>query len=1117
MEGYSPIDTGSGPLGDRTHTPPSFIPDSLLGWLDRAVPRKWLLERVEAFLTRPASRAIPRIAPIVGEPGSGKTILAGQMAEAWRCPCYFVRIGNIDGVAWKDPRSFLIALGLQLRACYGAEIFGPPSLEVRTRIDVSRVESGGQVKGVEVGKVSLSPFQRAIIEVDITIEELAGEALGVRVGEIRDTTDRMSIGRLALEALVKPLQRLATEQPLEQVRIIVDALDESPDVARTLPSGDELPRNVALVITSRPGDHLDRFFAASGAVDVMRIDLSTREFASYSVADAEHYVLKCLTEPPMAASVAAAPPLAQPIEDHARDIAELSQGNFLYLYHLLDGLRKEMQQGRFELWASPSGALPHGLDGIYRYFVTERLRASGRTKRGVREWVQNYVPVLGLLAVARAPLTSSQLAEFSGIDRKIVDHILGEVGMFIETVDLAGDMGYRIFHSSFSDFLLTQDHTRNRYPFESATHYHGRIADYYLRVNNRDWNTFEDSYALMHLPTHLCDAGRIGQLCELLCGPFGHRQVKIAGPVQAHADCSMAARAAARARRDEDFLRVQERGMHVQLDSVEEWESGRYVLSLLSEDPATVRGRVWHLSSQVLPWAGFLAAERLLDLGALWEARDVLRSIERRFWSGYRPPQLGLRMMEKSSFDFSTQDGIISFLARVAQYDAPLTLALTKRLFAGSPEQLPNVRTAWRDVINVLLALVGTEGSIGTQITAEQCWSLADTTCQWLREGGYAIGWVGITQALFPLLVLSLPAVKDPLWLANAVIISAERRFDAEGTLQGASEGSGLWAACADVLMGVIDIWEALNPAKNGTQASSSIGGSQQLREALEKTWQRVAEIVPPVDAPITGSYSHRTAFLGHLAYALHRAGSQKWASYAEAALSACALDGALLDAPLVAVAEGLRWLRRLPDADIATRVGDFIEKFDLARQVARAENEKPGKALQGISSRVESIADGLKQLAHERDDYERGQLILAIWNTSKGKALKEIETRLAEAYSEKQRKEASFPFPDLLAEAIVPVIASSQLSWTPQIIEQLDACRTSERQKAVKFDMNALHSAHWDALKRMRKFDVLRTEAEAAHSHACINSDFNKRLGCCLTAISFDPDLANHWYRALK
>src|SRR5205085_7001204 len=134
-----------------------------------------------------------------------------------------------------DPRSFLIALGLQLRACYGAEIFGPPALEVHTRIDIGRVVSGGRVKGVEVGKVSLSPFQRAIIEVDITVEELAGEALGVRVGEMRDTTDRMSIGRLALEALVKPLQRLAAERPSEQVRIIVDALDESPDVARALP------------------------------------------------------------------------------------------------------------------------------------------------------------------------------------------------------------------------------------------------------------------------------------------------------------------------------------------------------------------------------------------------------------------------------------------------------------------------------------------------------------------------------------------------------------------------------------------------------------------------------------------------------------------------------------------------------------------------------------------------------------------------------------------------------------------------------------------------------------------------------------------------------------------
>lgn len=75
------------------------------------------------------------------------------------------------------------------------------------------------------------------------------------------------------------------------MRIIVDALDESPDVAKSLPLGDELPGNAALVLTSRPGDHLDRFIAASGTADIVSIDLSSHEYASYSVDDAEQVLI----------------------------------------------------------------------------------------------------------------------------------------------------------------------------------------------------------------------------------------------------------------------------------------------------------------------------------------------------------------------------------------------------------------------------------------------------------------------------------------------------------------------------------------------------------------------------------------------------------------------------------------------------------------------------------------------------------------------------------------------------------------------------------------------------------------------------------------------------------
>ena len=87
-------------------------------------------------------------------------------------------------------------------------------------------------------------------------------------------------------------------------------------------------------------------------------------------------------------------------------ISRASQGNFLYLYYFSQGLRS----GDESLLALNS--LPQGLNPIYA-----ELLQKIRSQRLDIPWDEAFKPVLGILAVARLPLSSRQIARFAGVSR----------------------------------------------------------------------------------------------------------------------------------------------------------------------------------------------------------------------------------------------------------------------------------------------------------------------------------------------------------------------------------------------------------------------------------------------------------------------------------------------------------------------------------------------------------------------------------------------------------------------------------------------------------------------------------------------------------------------------
>ncbi|WNM59734.1 hypothetical protein [Candidatus Nitrospira allomarina] len=1112
-----------------------------------AVPRKWLLRRLDKAFTatdRRSSSIASNTILVVGTPGTGKSIFAGQLAAHWNCPCYFAGSGSTDGVVWADPKNFLVAIGLQLRALYGSDIFADERVNVRANVRVERVLRGGTVTGAHVGQLSLSAFCRALIEVDLAIGELAGQAMTLKIDELRDLTDGMPPAQLIQDALIKPLRRLEVTQKGERVVIIVDGIDQSPEILRLIPLVDDIPESAAeltWVLLSRPGDHLNRFRVDEPTDSVAYIDVTEKESALNTQFEAELWTHHRLTEAGVISAYEQSPVAAEPAEELIHKLACTSGANFLFLHHLLETIIADASNGKFRLLLSPIEGMPHGLDGIHRYLLTERIRSS----IDARDWVEHYVPVLGILGVALAPLTVDEVVKFCGVDVLYVQEVLSKLMPFLDEAGEGSERTIVLFHRSFSEFLFSQDRTRNPYPLRSPDHYHALIADSCTKQGSVDWLHSRNLYALRHLPMHLLQSKQLKAVVELLRGPFAARQLSTIGIAQTRSDCAAVARAAAHANSDDHLLMMLERCVELSSLASERWTAGRYVLDLLDEDPATILDRngygpdgAWTGHGEpLLPWSAFLTTERLMDLGANQQAIQLLRNVSRRPWAPRESPKAGsVDLCEGSNFDFNSHTGVLQFLARVAMLEPELALKLTTRLFESPLDQLPNERTGWRDVLRALL--IHSEGANGNSVDPETFRALAEVTYQWLFQGGYPHCWAGLTQALFRLLALSVRAEKlDPLWISNVFLRAAERRSQAMNFVQGSRDEAekdpalqpGSIAVHADILTGMADLLDAL--AKSGDRRShdcrepSGTGSSTNVDEAPknpgsglnEVLWaacEKITDQLPPPLAEATGGRSLRPAAMAKLSNALHRLNVAAWHSYAEAALETCQADATVPDPSIHSIDQGLAWLRRIDDPEIHHRA-DRLTRELIANGLQDMEvNTLPEEYGESQARAAAAKEIHLEDLAEEANVYERGRMALRLWREGRAsrEALVEALAKRSSARRPSRGDEEPPQFADVLKESIIKALVAKTAPWSGELINQLEVARSPERRESVGLDLSAVGANRWLLLEQAEDFETLRGEVETEYERASQASDFNSRLNCCLAAMSFDLMLADRW-----
>jgi hypothetical protein len=272
------------------------------------------------------------------------------------------------------------------------------------------------------------------------------------------------------------LGRLAARQ--KGLVVVLDALDELPagagELPPFLPTGG-LPEGVFFVVTSRPGERLRRLTDALPA------------------ADREEYDLGALGLDEMAAILRArSPSLTQA---QVERVAEASQGNPLYLLAVADELARDPH---FDL-----RRLPADIEGFFRTATAHLRRGDDSLGRDV----------LGLLSVARKPLTPRELSQVTGQPMRLVhEQGLRPVRQFL----FEAEDGSSFYHARFRDFVA-----RKLLLEDESPRYHRRLADWLTRPEARNHD-----YRWTSLAHHLFESGDHAGLLRAVDEDFLRRKVR---------------------------------------------------------------------------------------------------------------------------------------------------------------------------------------------------------------------------------------------------------------------------------------------------------------------------------------------------------------------------------------------------------------------------------------------------------------------------------------------------------------------------------------------------------------------------------------------------------------
>jgi Stage II sporulation protein E (SpoIIE)/TIR domain/NACHT domain len=217
------------------------------------------------------------------------------------------------------------------------------------------------------------------------------------------------------EALTKLLHDwLALTARSRRVILVIDAIDELPQTADALAFLllNPLPRNVFIIVTGRPGDAADRVQEHSVTTPIQAYDLDLLDDSEIgAILQAERPAMPPSQMDRITRAVRGNPLLLRAV------IADASPGG------LID-----------------TGQLPAGVEGYFRRALGSIGETDGPLVRRI----------LGLLAVARRPLSLAELGQITGVaQRDLDDRAVRPLRPYL----FGAQRQYRFYHALFSGFV----------------------------------------------------------------------------------------------------------------------------------------------------------------------------------------------------------------------------------------------------------------------------------------------------------------------------------------------------------------------------------------------------------------------------------------------------------------------------------------------------------------------------------------------------------------------------------------------------------------------------------------------------------------------------------------
>ncbi len=508
---------GSGTAG--TGSDQLFYEDLIADYVQAEgyVRREWLEKAVLDRLAHPECRYIL----LVAEPGAGKTgVMAGLADRHPQWLRYFIRRDSTTPLSEGDAVSALIRIGHQFAARQPA-LFDPQRLEVVVNQRVAQADPESSVVGVRIEDLEVSPFHRTAIRVEQQVGELGGRLVGLEVTHATVEPRLLAPQTLQYLALLDPAAVLSSSEPGAQVVVIVDALDEvfrlrgGMSVLDWLERSPELPANVQFVLSSRPHPRLKTLEGVrAGSLELIELDAGS----AVVLQDTRIFARRLLAVPSVAARL-------PDIDAAAERVARASDGNFAYLRayeRALLGAIHDSSDAALEALLRLD-MMPQGLGALYAVFLRNAreeinqlgaldiAQPTGPDDEVTPAWEGAGQRMLGVLAVARAPLTLEQLMHLGAIRvwPSAAGNVLQRLTPFLDEVGLA----WRFFHPSVAEFL-TRDAAKEAPDLGvDGAEWHRRVVRAYRNAASWaevDWGSVDD-YGLLHLAEHLVELGDAGR------------------------------------------------------------------------------------------------------------------------------------------------------------------------------------------------------------------------------------------------------------------------------------------------------------------------------------------------------------------------------------------------------------------------------------------------------------------------------------------------------------------------------------------------------------------------------------------------------------------------------